>query len=72
MSLDRYKLGKDSAGNNYSSLDHGALTISANYSQYYGYSCGIFTLLMMIMRRKGEIGYLQHAYTKDKLNNYRL
>ena len=41
-----------------------------NCKQNDGYNYGIFTLPMMIMRCKGETGYLQYAYTEDDLKKF--
>ena len=36
-----------------------------------GYNCGVFTLLMMTIRRKGETRYLRHVFTEDDLKKCR-
>ena len=67
VSLDGYNQGNDSENNNYSSLDRGILTNAENCSQDDGYNCGVFTLLVMMMRHKGDMGHLQRHYTSDNL-----
>ena len=43
-----------------------------NCTQDDGYNCGVFTLLMMMMRHKGEMGHLHRHYTSDELMECRL
>ena len=50
-----------------SSLDHSDLKNAEHFTQDDGYNCGVFTLVMMIMRHKGEMGNLQRHYTSDEL-----
>ena len=67
MNLDGYNQGKHRE-NHSLSLDH-VYKKSALFTHDYGYNYVFFTLLMMMMRHKGEIGHLQHLYISDELMN---
>ena len=70
--LDAFKLSNKSAHTKYSTLDHGVVESTGNFKQNDGYNCGGFNLPMMIICCKGEIEYLQHAYTEDDLKKFRI
>ena len=44
MNIYEYNIGKDSADNNYSSLDHGVLKNLESCKLDEGYKCDLFTL----------------------------
>ena len=58
MNLDGFNQENHSK-NTSSSLDHGVLNNAENCTQDDGYNYGVFTLLMMMIRHKGEMGHLQ-------------
>ena len=66
-SLDGYNQVIDMDIINSSSLDHGFFKTAENCKQEDGYKCGVFSLLMMMMRSKGNIRQIQRAYTEDDL-----
>ena len=55
----------DDSVHSYSNLDHVVGKTTVKYEQSYGYNCGIFIIMTMIMRCHDKQRFLQDKYTKD-------